>query len=70
MISSKYFYLGNNGIGVEGMDWLHLNEWNMLKDVWAYPLPNISIMPFVAYTWNSYKNIKDYTKNKYILNEM
>jgi hypothetical protein len=27
-------------------------------------------MPLIAYTWNSYKNIHDYTKNQYILKEM
>ncbi len=52
------------------MDWAHLNEWKMLKEIWAYPLANISIMSFIAQTWNSEKNIKYYTKNAYILSEM
>jgi hypothetical protein len=70
MINNKYFYLGNNKIGVEGMDWLQINEWKMLTYIWANPLPYISIMPSIAYTWNSEKYIKNYTKNEYILNEM
>jgi hypothetical protein len=49
-ICNKYFYLGNNGIGLEGKDWLELNEWKMLKWIWAYPLPNISIIPLIANT--------------------
>jgi hypothetical protein len=40
----------------------------MLKGIWADPLPNISIMPFIA--WNSKNYIHYYTKNEYILNEM
>jgi hypothetical protein len=36
----------------------------MLKGIWAYPLPNISIMPLIAYNWNSEKYIKNYTKNE------
>ncbi len=70
MISNKYFYLGTNKIGLEGMDWVHLNKWKMLKRIWAYPLQNISIMPLIACCWNSKKQIKNYTKNQYILNEM
>jgi hypothetical protein len=70
MISNKYFYLGNNGIGLEGINWLQLNEWKMLKWISAHPLPNISIMPLIAYTWNSKKDIHFYTKNKYMINEM
>ncbi len=69
-MTNKYFYLGDNQIGLEGMDWLKLNEWKKLKDVWADPLPQISIMPLIAYTWNSEKNIIYYTKNKYTFNEM
>jgi hypothetical protein len=53
---------------VEGMDWAHLNEWRILKDIWADPIPNISIMPLIAYTWNSDKEMKYYTNNFYIRN--
>ncbi len=70
LISNKYIYLGKNEIGVEGMDLVHLNEWKILKDIYAFPLPDISMMPFILYTWNSKKNIYCYTKNVYILNEM
>ncbi len=52
------------------MDWANLNEWRMLKLIWADPLPNISIMPLIAYTWDSEKYIGNYTKNVYIRNEM
>jgi hypothetical protein len=69
-IGNKYFYLDYNEIGVEGMDWANLNEWRMLKLIWADPLPNISIMPLIAYTWDSEKYIGNYTKNVYIRNEM
>ncbi len=69
-IGNKYFYLDNNEIGMEGMDWLHLNEWKIMKYIYADPLPNISIMPFIAHTWNSEKHIHKNTKNEYFLNEM
>jgi hypothetical protein len=33
----------------------------MLKDIYADPLPNISIMPLITYTWKSKKDIYFYT---------
>jgi hypothetical protein len=69
-IGNKYFYLGHNKIGIEGMDWLHLNEWKMLKSIRAYPIQKFSTMPLIAYTWNSEKGIEYYTRNEYIRNEM
>ncbi len=29
-IGNKYFYLANNQVGVEGMNWLCLNKWKIL----------------------------------------
>jgi hypothetical protein len=52
-MSNKYFYLDINGIGVEGINWLHTNEWKMLQWIWASGLPKISYMPLIANTWNS-----------------
>ncbi len=43
------------------LGWLHLNEWKILKLIYARAIPNISIMPLIMYTWNSEKYIKNYT---------
>jgi hypothetical protein len=42
----------------------------MLKYIYAHPIPNITIMTLIAYSWKSDKDIEDYTYNVYILNEM